>query len=212
MEFKPLISIVIPTLYSRGEMLKELLQEFNSQLHALNKHYLGCDKINSNITRYKWIDTEILTFTDKKNLKIGKKRNALMDCVTGVFCAHFDDDDFPSNNYFQSLFKAIEEVPDLDCCSLRGTMTTNGLDPVDFEHSLKYTKYQTNDSGIIRHERYPNHLNLIRTDIAKQFKFPEINVGEDTSFAHQLFESKLLKKEYYINHVIYFYRYINYKV
>ena len=82
------------------------------------------------------------------------------------------------------------------------------MDGKIFEHSIDYKEYKTNPPTFaITYERYPNHLNVIKTDIAKQFKFPEISFGEDTSFATQVFKSGLLKTEGYIGDVIYHYKY-----
>ena len=61
------------------------------------------------------------------------------------------------------------------------------------------------------YERYPNHLNCIKSSIAKQFKFPEINFGEDTLWADKVFKSGLIKTEHFIDKVIYHYKYITNK-
>ena len=90
---------------------------------------------------------------------------------------------------------------------MTGVITWDGNNPEVFEHSIKYKAYRTNDTGPIKYERYPNHLNIIRSDIAKQFRFPEINHGEDTDFATQIFKSGLLKKETTIDGVMYHYDY-----
>jgi hypothetical protein len=54
-------------------------------------------------------------------------------------------------------------------------------------------------------------LNCIKASIAKQFKFPEINHGEDTQWATQIKESGLLKKEVYIDKILYHYQYVTKK-
>lgn len=143
--------------------------------------------------------------------QIGTKRNRLLEKATGDYVAFFDADDRPSNNYIMSIMSGIEK--DVDCCSLKGIITTNGQEPHYFEHSIRYNEYKTNETadykaGSVRYERYPNHLNTIRSSIAKRFKFPETNFGEDTDWATQIKKSGLLKTEHYIPDVIYNYDYV----
>jgi hypothetical protein len=93
---------------------------------------------------------------------------------------------------------------------LRGIITFDGETPELFEHSIKYKEYKTVDNPV-KYERYPNHLNCIKSSIAKQFKFPEINHGEDTDWATQIFNSGLIKTEHYIDSVMYHYNFITRK-
>lgn len=193
-------------------MLTELLTEFNSQLATLGKEYYGVQTEKHGtiiVNRYQYKDTEIITATDNpQQNKIGTKRNLLLDLLKGKYFAFFDDDDLPGEEYFKMLFTCLKEHKNIDCCSLRGMMTTNGGKPEIFEHSIQYTQYATNKENVIRHERYPNHLNLILAEHGKKFSFPATNHGEDTNWATQLHNSGLLKREAYIDKVIYYYRWV----
>lgn len=142
---------------------------------------------------------------------IGTKRNRLLQKAEGKYTAFIDADDRIATNYIQQLMVGIDN--DVDCCSLKGVITTNGQEPHFFEHSIRYNEYRTNTNadykaGDVRYERYPNHLNTIRSSVAKLFKFPETNWGEDTDFATQIHKSGLLKTEHYIADVIYNYDYV----
>lgn len=130
---------------------------------------------------------------------IGSKRNALLDKANGQYVAFVDDDDEVAPNYLKELMRGIDSGA--DCCSLKGIIDDRGAEKV-FIHSLKYKAYA--DNGTF-YERYPNHLNCMRADIAKQFRFPEINHGEDTDWATQIHNSGLLKTEYWIDDVMYYY-------
>ncbi len=189
------LSILIPTIAKRRLLLDNLLTELNEQIK-------GIVDVSS---------VEIII--DKIEVEpIGKKRNELLREAKGEYVCFFDDDDLPSNDYIETLLKAIETKP--DCVSLRGIMTTNGSNPEIFEHSIRYKKYKTNEKAKypeVKYERYPNHISCIKSSIAKQFKFPEINHGEDTDFATQIFKSGLLKKEFYVDSVLYYYKYITNK-
>lgn len=149
--------------------------------------------------------------------KIGIKRNRLlarMNFENGTkhetdYVCFIDDDDMVAPDYIKTILEAIEKNPDCDCLSLRGIITTDGGNPEMFEHSLKYTKWDDNGTKYpnIRYERYPNHLNVIRADIARQFKFLEVNRGEDHDWSTQIHKSGLLKNEVYIDKVLYYYQY-----
>lgn len=150
-------------------------------------------------------DVEILV-DERPKTKIGRKRNDLLQAAKGDYVCAIDDDDRVSDNYISLLMEGINKG--VDCCSLLGEITTDGKDPLLFEHSIKYKEYRTNPADQkIRYERYPNHLNCIKSSIAKQFYFPEKNHGEDTVFATKIFNSGLLKTEHYIPEIIYYYDY-----
>lgn len=182
-----LLSILIPTLDSRISFRQALLEQLATQ--AIEK------------------PVEILL--DNSNSTIGEKRNNLLQAASGKYVAFIDDDDVIADDYISLIVGGLEADTDLyDCCSLDGIITTNGKYPKRFTHSIQYNSYYEKD-GILY--RPPNHLNTIRASIAKQFKFPEINFGEDTDWAMQICKSGLLKKEYYVDHTLYYYKYITNK-
>ncbi len=181
------LSILIPTLEKRTEQYFIVQEALLDQIGESN-------------------DIQIINHMDKGELSIGAKRNLLLDAAKGEYVAFFDDDDIPSSNYIQHIMEGINK--NVDCVSLRGVITWNGSNPELFEHSIKYPEYKTNDTGAIKYERYPNHLNAIKSSIAKQFKFPEINHGEDTDYATQIKNSGLIKTEHYVDAVTYHYQYI----
>lgn len=195
---QPKLSILIPTTTDRSELLERLLKIISNQIDLL----LHLD--NSRIYTSSNGKIEVLMEPDNKEKSVGTKRNILLSRAPGEYIAFIDDDDRISDNYFKLLFEGIEK--DVDCCSLKGVITENGKNPLIFEHSIKYKEYLTNSQDKeIRYERYPNHLNCIKSNIAKKFKFPEVNHGEDTDWATQIFKSGLIKTEHYIDEFIYYY-------
>lgn len=154
------------------------------------------------------IELEILIHADNGQLTTGAKSNQLMQQANGKYLCRFDADDLPTVYYMQVLSEGIRR--DVDCVSLMGLMTTNGEKPEIFEHSMKYTEYRTNHEaniGQVKYERFNNHLNCIRSSIAKQISYPDKTISEDTEFAVKLFKSGLLKTEYYDSRIIYNYLY-----
>lgn len=149
-----------------------------------------------------------LLWDDHEYDSIGTKRNRLLERATGKYLCFFDADDTPAPYYIALLMGAIKT--ECDCASLKGEYSVDGVFDGIFEHSLKYNEWRTT-SNEIKYERYPNHLSMIRSDIAKQFKFPEKNHGEDHDWSKQIHESGLLKTEHYIPEVIYYYNYVTNK-
>lgn len=154
------------------------------------------------------IDYEILVETDSGEMRIGRKRNLLLKRAKGDYVAFIDDDDLPTQEYFSVLAEGIERG--VDCVSLRGVMTTDGRNREIFEHSIRYKAWRTNESakrGEVKYERFINHLNCIKREIATQIVFPELDHGEDRRFSDKLYESQLIKTEFYSDKIIYQYLY-----
>lgn len=184
------LSILIPTIWKRNKEFRLLWDFIKSQ----------SDEI------------ELLSDCDNGELSIGLKRNELLQRSNGEYVAFIDDDDEVSSDYIKLLMEGINKG--VDCCSLSGMYFVDGKLDGFFEHSLKYKEWKTNPDNVeheIKYERYPNHLNCIKASIAKQFKFPEKNFGEDHDWSKQIHESGLLKTEHYIEQPIYYYKYISKK-
>lgn len=185
-----ILSILIPTLPARKQQFEALRIKLTLQMAEFPDY-----------------EFEILAHHDEK-MNIGAKRNFLLNAATGEYLCMIDDDDSVSDNYVKLLLEGINKG--VDCCSLKGIITTDGKNPEVFEHSLKYSEWRTNESvkeGEVKHERNNNHLNCIRASIAKQIKFPEIRYGEDHIWSKDLQASGLLKTEHYIPEILYYYLY-----
>jgi len=140
--------------------------------------------------------------TDNGEKSIGQKRNELLQQSPAEYVAYVDDDDLLSDNYVKLILEGIEKG--VDACSLTGIITENGLNPKKFIHSNRYDSWFEKDGVYYRNT---NHLNCIKSSIAKQFIFPEKNFGEDHDFSKQLLRSGLIKNEHWIESTIYHYDY-----
>lgn len=177
-----LLNILIPTIESRKDQYQRLRDRIQAQIDSSNA------------------PVKIISLIDSAKMLVGQKRNILLEHSTAKYVIFCDDDDNVPHNYIHLLVKAARE--NKDCANLIGQITTNGVNPQRFEHSIKYDSWFTKDNI---HYRPPNHLNMIRSSIAKQFKFPEINRGEDMDWSMQIQKSGLLKTEAQIEDIIYFY-------
>lgn len=197
-----LLSLLIPTTPDREALFDKLVQSLAAQI----LHAGAMDLVKINVMKTpKWDKSKPI-----REHSIGYKRNKLLQECEGLYMAFIDSDDRVASDYVELLLEAIDFGP--DCCSLNGIITEDGKNPLRFQHSLRHNAYSTNpDNEEIRYLRFPNHLNCIRADIAKQFQFPETMVSEDTAWATQLHKSRLLKTEYDIPEIIYFYDYVRNK-
>ena len=183
-----LLSILIPIHESHAEQAKKLTDKLKAQSEGE--------------------EVEVIPYLNKGEKTKGYYRNELMDWAKGEYLCFVDADDEVSDDYVMSLLAGISYSP--DCCSLRGNYFENGRFDGVFEHSIKYNEWKTT-TNFVKYERNPNHLNCIKSSIAKQFKFRELNHGEDYNWSMDVFNSGLLKKEYYIDRTLYFYNYISKK-
>lgn len=157
--------------------------------------------LRNQMTSEDWCDIEIL-INDSDTDTIGAKRNDLLQRSRGQYVCFFDDDDVPEPNYIAEQIKVADSG--CDCGSFTGLYYENNQYRKPFVHSIKYTEYSEDDGY---YYRPPNHLNAIKSSIAKQFSFPENNFGEDTEWAMQISNSGLLKSEYATHGAIYNYYY-----
>jgi len=152
---------------------------------------------------------EVLTETDNGETPIGLKRNNILKRSKGEYVVFIDDDDEVSDDYIQKILKAIKTNP--DCCSLTGEITIDNGEPEIFEHSIKYSEWKTVEGQVPKYERYPNHLNVIKRDIAIKYDFIPVNHGEDLDWSTRIFRTGDLKTEATIEGVIYKYKFISRK-
>lgn len=175
------LSILILSIPSRAEYLSNILAILSAQ---------------------KRDNVELLINSNEGS--VGKKRNQILKKATGDYVCFVDDDDEIADNYIELIMNALKSNP--THCSLKGVYTFNGQTPEFFEHSNIYTEYKTTNNEI-KYERYPNHLNVIRRDLALKATFPDTDFGEDTNWATQLKVIGDLTNEAYIPEVLYYYKY-----
>lgn len=182
-------NILICTIEERRKQFELLYNELSNQVFNA-----GFEK-----------DIQISYIRDDKKYSIGHKRNHLLKSASknSEFICFIDDDDWVSPDYISKIYTNLNS--DIDCIGMTGIITFNGVNPKRFIHSIKYTDYS---EDTIAYYRPPNHLNPIKTEIATKFKFPVVNFGEDTNWAMQIANAKVLKKETFIDEPIYYYKFI----
>jgi hypothetical protein len=188
------LSLLIPTTYSRKDMLAELLDHLKYQI----------DKCGA-------LDTvEIIIDEDGGESSVGSKRQGLIESARGEFVVHIDSDDWVSSDYIECILLAIESNPDV--IGFEGYMTHDGERRENFKIS-KDLLYITIKDGYGKNEylRFNNHLSPIKRDIALKIGFKDMKFAEDYDYALRLKESGLIKTEVYIPKDLYHYRYCSKK-
>ena len=181
-----LLSILIPTLEERRDSFRRLMEKLDRQIAG------------SSLAE----QVEILCFLDDRRHSVGHKRNWLVEQARGEFVAFVDDDDGVSDEYVPMICRAILENPEIDCIGIKGRITFAGKSPRIFIHSIQYREYFSR-GGI--YYRPPYHLNPIRREIARRYRFADISYSEDIDWAMRVCRDKVLRNEYFIDEIIYFY-------
>jgi glycosyltransferase involved in cell wall biosynthesis len=177
--------ILIPTMTRRSQMLAHVRSKLQAQIDAVASGSI-----------------RITVLSDDGQATIGAKRNRLLQESTADYVCFVDDDDDVADDYVLTVWNALKTSPDV--VKMWGVMKWDGQNPRDFLHSLSYRSYFENGGKFFRP---PNHLNCMRADVAKRFRFPEKNFGEDTDWAMQVCRARQLHTEGSIDHAIYFYNY-----
>ena len=126
---------------------------------------------------------EILTFLDNRMRTIGEKRDALVQMSRGKFVAFCDDDDLVSEDYLQSLTDAIAiATPRTSVITFDQRVIVNGVEAI-----CSFSLNHPNEPFIPPYfRRNAWHVCAWRGEIARRFRFPVSNYGEDWGWAKHL--------------------------
>jgi GT2 family glycosyltransferase len=184
-----ILSILIPTLTQRRDILNKLIVLLNNQI-------AGTSSVGK---------VEILINEDQGQKTTGHKRNELKSKAKGKYIIFLDDDDEPAQIYISELLKGAKE--DRDCIVFNGWMTTNGGDHRNFQLRIG-EKYEERNG---MYYRYPNHLCAMKRELVAHINFPNKTIGEDYEYATKIKDLGLLKTQYIIEKDLYHYKYLTKK-
>jgi hypothetical protein len=165
-------TLLIPTIPGREQQLQRLIRS----IHDLRRH--TCPDLRIAI---------VLGF-DNREVSIGTKRQNMLQSAEGKYVSFIDDDDEVTSNYFEDAAACI--AGNYDCMRLRGQISR-----WTFTHSTanKLTDPMANETTFLRP---PNHLNVMKADIAKTIKFRDATSGEDLDWTIRLARTGFLRTEY----------------
>lgn len=184
----PLLTISILSTTGREQYLCSMIESLSRQIARCDQHVVY----------------QVIADKPFKNggMSIGAKRNLALQSATAEYHAFVDCDDTLWHDYLEKQVKGC--LQGLDCVSFQGNYYEDNKLIKPFVHSIIHDRYWEDEKAFYR---FPNHLNAIKTSIAKQFVFDEINHGEDTNWATMVKESGLLKTEATIGGTVYDYYY-----
>lgn len=133
----------------------------------------------------------------------GANRNSLIKSANQLNCSHVafvDSDDLISPRYIEAVMPSV--YGDYDCCELWGQYYENGKQMNPFHHSIKHDHWYQDVYGYYRN---PNHLNVIKLSLLNNIRFQDKTIGEDGNFSIDLHKAGVLKKEYPIKEILYYY-------
>ena len=165
-------TIMIPTIPGREQKLQNLIQS----IHELRQRVCPALRI------------AVAVGFDNREVSIGTKRQNMLQAAEGKYVSFVDDDDKVTVHYFEDAAACIAGT--FDCMRLRGQISR-----WTFTHSLanKLTDPMANETTFLRP---PNHLNVMKADIAKNIKFRDATNGEDLDWTIKLARTGFLRSEY----------------
>lgn len=178
-------SICIPTVPSRKEKLNKLLQKIDETTPVRYRHRI-----------------EILVNEDNMIKTVGTKRNELVQQAKGKYISFVDDDDLVSDTYISKICEKLNKEI-YDGIAFWGLYYINDNPVMIFNHAQKNNGHFKDKLG--RQHRPLNHLNPVRTEIAKQIMYPDKNLNEDSDYCDRLLQSGLIKTEYSFEEIMYHY-------
>ncbi len=175
------LSILIPSLYERSEMLSKLYKKLEDQLQD---------------------DVEILTFIDNRQRSIGEKRDNLLKLAKGDYFTFLDDDDGCSLDYIPSIMNATRHGKDLILYNSQADIDGK-IGIVEFDLSYKNEQFR---AGHIT-KRQPFHMCTWKRKKFQQFNFPhrgKISMyGEDWAWCKKALT--VAKSQHKIDKILHYY-------
>lgn len=203
-EFK--LSILICSTRERSKSFSEVIKRLGVIPHTIRT----TESLNETIF-YGDISNEVqvISIIDNKQISVGAKRQRLLELSKAEWIDFFDDDDEPYNGYSDKIMYGINNYPDIDCMGIHGDMTTNGINPKTWIHSMAFKEWRGDgrkrlESGF-DYERNIIHFNPVKRIKALESGFKDIRFGEDKDYSDRL--NKLLTKEYFIPEPLFHYKF-----
>ena len=175
--------ILITSIVHRTDMLAELLREFARQT-------------------VDYPEVGIRVYRDNLEVEYGDKCQVLLDSSDAEYVSFFDDDDWPVDDFVESIVKALAEKPDYVGFDVH--WTEDGEERYPVHHSLQYEGWYRGDDGLYRDIV---HFNPIRRELAIQAPWGG-GCGADARWADRLREIGCVKSEAYIDRELLHYRHV----
>lgn len=193
--FAERVKMTIESSFDTTSVSKVLSIGILSLEEEQRKTYLNriLNQLNQQMSVEQKQKVEIIVNVDDGSKSVGEKRNEVLDNASGQYVCFIDDDDLVDDKYINIIIDTIENNPDIDCIGFEGMYYVNNQPSMKFKHANEYGGHYKDFKGV--QHRPVNHLNPVRTEIARQIRFPDKNYSEDTDYCDRLHDSKLIQKE-----------------
>lgn len=178
---KPILSILVPTLACRHELLGRLIARLSPQVGD---------------------DCVVNVLRDDGQETIGRKRQRLLESSVTPFVSFVDDDDLVSPDYCRKVIAAIRSG--CDVVGFRLNQYDDGELSAHAIHTVAAKRWYTDVATGI-HYRTPNHLNPVRRKMALAVGYLDRNNGEDSDYSERLFAAFPNMREAFIDADLYLY-------
>ena len=182
-----LLTIAIPTIEKRKILFNELYNELKKQSEPYG------DRI------------EIISLCDNGEMSIGNKRNKLNELSKGKYVVQWDDDDWIMDGGIDLIMEGIKT--DVDVISFNQWCDIEQWGKLKHFHKYCSIRFAPPNNKIDYENAImnftPDQKNVIKTNIAKQVKFYDLNHAEDSYYMRDILP--LLKTEHNIDKFIYLY-------
>lgn len=170
-----ILSILIPSIPERAEVLDALLFELRKQQKFIEDNHPMLGSVEVLIDR----GQRFL----QGGLSVGKKREALVKQASGRHLCFLDDDDKIFPNYLEELLRALMSDPDV--------VTFKSLFTCDYYTTvINMRLHEGNEEATPYKEVTRNawHICPVRSSIAKKHDFKDINDAEDWDWFKRVLE------------------------
>lgn len=183
------LSILVPTIPDRYSMFNTLISNVLQQYSRIENPDLLIEIVEDSDRRF-----------IEGGKSIGAKRDSLVQRAQGEYLLFLDDDEGIAGNYLEVILQLCETGADV--CTFRSIAKLEQYWTVIDMSLLHEENEQASPDRIVK--RRPWHINAIRSDIAKQFRFEDINYGEDWKWMEQVLTK--CHKEAHTDAIIHEYR------
>lgn len=190
---KILLSILIPTLFTRRKVFNEITEKLMKQIEENNFQNL----------------VEIIAHFDNKTIGLARKRNNMLKTASGKFISNLDDDDDIGNTYIKDIIDCIIKNPDTDVITFKQHCNCDGKEfyvESGLEYELNMNRKENNTFF-----RYPWIWCVWRKSKVNNIEFKDPgdkkNFEEDYYWLKKIIESNNIKKEVKIKKILHFYKF-----
>lgn len=149
-----------------------------------------------------------LVFDDRpRNIPTGTKRNDMYAKAQGQYVCSVDCDDWIATDYVEQIITAIKSGSP-DVVTFCGWYTENGRNHLDWTIKLGEKYEARHEDGKYQIFRWPNHLAVMKKELATRVKFRDVWHGEDYQWSEQIMKQRLLQTEVHIPKQLYHYIYL----